>query len=217
MRTNIRDIVDSVVTALMAAAALTVCGFYLFDRFSHRDPASARQVDNWPDVNEAGLWIGSPQADVVITEFVDFQCPYCRQVAPVIDSLLSAEPNRVALVFHHYPLGNHPQAMPAAVAVECAARQGRALELSHRIFAKQDSLGMKTFTSYAEDASMPNLGAFADCLTFPQDSFPRIGIGLRYAGELEAPGTPWIWVNGRESSRASLPARVAEALASGAP
>jgi protein-disulfide isomerase len=66
---------------------------------------------------------GNAAAPVTVVAFSDFQCPYCKRGADVVDQLLAKRPNDVKVVFLHYPLPFHPWATPAAVAAECAARQ----------------------------------------------------------------------------------------------
>lgn len=66
---------------------------------------------------------GSQGAILEIIEFSDFECPYCAQARPVIDSLLSAHPDDVRYVFRHFPLPNHAHAARAAQAALEAQRQ----------------------------------------------------------------------------------------------
>ena len=59
---------------------------------------------------------GPESAAVEIVEFSDFECPYCRQIAPVMNRLATAYGARVRLVWKHYPLSMHPHARAAAEA-----------------------------------------------------------------------------------------------------
>lgn len=64
---------------------------------------------------------------VVVRVFSDFQCPYCqrlaREVLPALKAM--AREGRLRLAYRHFPLYEiHPEAVPAAVASECAAAQG---------------------------------------------------------------------------------------------
>lgn len=71
---------------------------------------------------------GNPDADVVLVEWGDFQCPYCAQVQPLLRRLL-ARRSDVRLVFKHLPLSFHRAAMPAALAAEAAGTQGKFWEM----------------------------------------------------------------------------------------
>jgi len=67
---------------------------------------------------------GPADAKVTIVEYSDFQCPFCaRAYATVEDQVLKEYGDKVKFYFKHFPLGFHPWAEPASIAVECAARQ----------------------------------------------------------------------------------------------
>ncbi|WP_105318510.1 DsbA family protein [Thermus tenuipuniceus] len=59
--------------------------------------------------------------------FSDFQCPYCQRLAQTVLPRLKvlAEQGEVRVSYRHFPLKEiHPEALPAAIASECAHRQG---------------------------------------------------------------------------------------------
>jgi len=72
--------------------------------------------------------LGAPGADVVLVEFSDFQCPYCKEEATMLrQNLVKAYPQNVRLYFKTFPLESlHPWAKPAAIASRCAFRQNPA-------------------------------------------------------------------------------------------
>ncbi|MDD9868088.1 MAG: thioredoxin domain-containing protein [Candidatus Campbellbacteria bacterium] len=52
------------------------------------------------------LFIGNPEAEIIIIEYGDLQCPYCQRQHPVLYQLLKSEygiSGTVAWVFRHYP------------------------------------------------------------------------------------------------------------------
>src|SRR6476661_7908411 len=69
--------------------------------------------------------LGTPGAPVVIVEFSDFQCPYCKEEAKMLrQNLLTAYPTQVRLYFKTFPLESlHPWAKPAAIASRCIYQQ----------------------------------------------------------------------------------------------
>jgi len=86
--------------------------------------------------------IGNPDAPITIIEFSDFQCPFCArfysQTLPLIYEEY-IEPGKVKLVFRDYPIQSiHPNAVPAAVASECANEQGKFKEMHDMLFEKQN-------------------------------------------------------------------------------
>ena len=72
--------------------------------------------------------LGAPGADVVLVEFSDFQCPYCKEEATMLrQNLVKAYPQNVRLYFKTFPLvALHPWAKAAAIAGRCAFRQNPA-------------------------------------------------------------------------------------------
>ena len=71
---------------------------------------------------------GTPGAPVVLVEFSDFECSYCREEATVLrKNLLTAYPTQVRLYFKDFPLETmHPWAKAALVAGRCVFRQAPA-------------------------------------------------------------------------------------------
>ena len=80
---------------------------------------------------------GPADAPVVLHEFSDLQCGRCADVQKHIDALLAANPGKVRLVFHHYPLPMHKFSAKAAEASECAGAQGKFWEMASALFATQ--------------------------------------------------------------------------------
>jgi protein-disulfide isomerase len=46
---------------------------------------------------------GAPQADVVVVEYLDYNCPYCRKSAPELHKLLAADPG-VQILYKEWPI-----------------------------------------------------------------------------------------------------------------
>lgn len=69
--------------------------------------------------------MGTQGAPVVMVEFSDFECPYCKNEASVIrKNLLSAYPKEVHFYYKQFPLESlHPWAKAAAIASRCVYRQ----------------------------------------------------------------------------------------------
>lgn len=94
---------------------------------------------------------GPAHAPVVVVEYGDFECPSCRQAAPVTQLLLERFGGRVAVVFRHFPLEeSHPHALLAAQAAECAGAQGRFWEMHDLLFDDQRHLTRRDLRARAE-------------------------------------------------------------------
>ncbi len=156
-----------------------------------------RMVKSWDRLMSSGHWIGHPDAKVILVEFADFECPACRGFATNgLKGARAAFPNDLAVVFRHWPLSYHRFARPAARAAECAGAQGRFTEYHDLLFEKQDSLGLKSFSSFALDAGVKNIASFERC-TNQRSPVSQVESDLREASGLEAPGTPAIILEGK--------------------
>lgn len=67
---------------------------------------------------------GSPSAKVTIVEYIDFECPFCKQNHNTMKQVVQAYGNDVAHVIRHFPLDFHPNAEKEAEASECIADLG---------------------------------------------------------------------------------------------
>jgi len=70
---------------------------------------------------------GNPNADILIVEFSDTECPFCKDFHPVLKQIIDeyGKQGKVAWVYRHFPiLSRHPRAQKEAEATECAASQG---------------------------------------------------------------------------------------------
>jgi protein-disulfide isomerase len=65
---------------------------------------------------------GAERPALVVQVFSDFQCAFCGRVQPTLTRLLESFPD-VQLVFRHFPLPHHADAVPAALAAIEVHRQ----------------------------------------------------------------------------------------------
>lgn len=47
--------------------------------------------------------LGNPKGDIQVIEFFDYQCPYCRQMYPVMQELIKTDTN-VQVIYKHFPI-----------------------------------------------------------------------------------------------------------------
>lgn len=127
-----------------------------------------------PGVNMAGDWYrGNLDARVVVIEFSDFQCPFCRrhveQTQPALDEQF-VDTGDVMWIFKHFPLQIHPQAPAAGAAAECAGDQGKFWEMHHLLFANTSAWSISdpapVFTELAAKLNL-DLDAFDACFSAP--------------------------------------------------
>lgn len=200
MKRKVSAYFEAGVTLLMAGAAVTVAVVYLLGLHGQRGalPTVTVPADEWPAVVESGARVGPANAAAVVVEFVDFQCPFCRDATFLLDSLLSEYPASVALVMQHFPLRSHAQALPAAIAAECAREQSRLREMTSLLLNDQESLGEKPWREYAKAAGIPDEVAFVRCTQRPAASFKNIALGSRLGRKYGVASTPTFLINGRQ-------------------
>jgi protein-disulfide isomerase len=95
-----------------------------------------------PGYNLAGdAYRGNPDAELVVIEISDFQCPFCQrhtvETQPALDDQY-VDTGEVMWVFKHLPLQIHPQALAAATAAECAGDQEAFWGMHDLLFGRVD-------------------------------------------------------------------------------
>ena len=97
------------------------------NEISNPEVAQEQSTDNVAKITKDDHIKGSPNADVVIVEYSDFECPFCARFHSTMQQAIDeyGASGQVAWVYRHFPLdGLHAKARAEAVASECAAEQG---------------------------------------------------------------------------------------------
>jgi len=140
--------------------------------------------------------LGPDDAEIVIVEFSDFQCPYCRRFhEETYQALLDAYPGQIRFVYRNLPLPPtmHPDAMSAAVASLCANDQSAYWDYHEKLFSS-DTLGEEAYIQYATDLGL-NIEDFTACLSSGKhDDF--IAQDMAFSSDLGVQSTPTFFVNG---------------------
>lgn len=64
-------------------------------------------------------WRGDADATVVMVEYSDLECPFCKRIHPDLLKIYNENGGKVAWVYRHYPLSFHPKAQKSGEATEC--------------------------------------------------------------------------------------------------
>ncbi|MET4897056.1 DsbA family protein [Sphingomonadaceae bacterium jetA1] len=94
---------------------------------------------------------GTPGYDVTIVEFFDYNCPYCRRMDPVLNSLLASD-RKVRLVYRDWPIFG-PASREAARAAIASQWQGRHTAFHAALLsspARLDSAGIRAAAARAK-------------------------------------------------------------------
>lgn len=90
-------------------------------------------------VTSADHITGPANAPVTLIEYGDFECPACGAYSSIIERLMVDASTTLRIVFRHFPLPQHLNAMIAAQASEAASDQGKFWDMYRLLYANQDS------------------------------------------------------------------------------
>jgi protein-disulfide isomerase len=150
-----------------------------------------------------GYLKGSPEAPVEITEFADYQCPFCQTFAtlqmPTIEQRL-INTGRVRWRYRDFPLQQHSFARLAAHSAACADEQGKYWAQHGRIYEGQADWAAArdagpVFRHYAQ-ASGLDLGRYDACMKAGKYA-GRIQASLNEGVQVGVSSTPTLLVSGR--------------------
>ena len=129
---------------------------------------------------------GNPQGDVTLVEFFDYNCPYCRQVAPHMARAEANDP-KLRIVYKEFPILGTNSSFAARAAL-AAHRQGKYVHF-HRVL--MEAKGTVTETGVLEAAGRVGV----DLVRLKADMADRaiqaaIDRNLALARSLHINGTP---------------------------
>jgi cyclophilin family peptidyl-prolyl cis-trans isomerase/protein-disulfide isomerase len=160
------------------------------------------ETSMFPPVDENDWVMGSSSAALTITEYSDFQCPYCAFLAADLRELYEMHPDDIRVVFRHFPLPSHPLGLVTAYAAEAAGLQGKFWEMHDILFEEQGSYAGMTEEQFQEwlIEKTSELGLNQD--QFVQDMHSeRVTAKVQQAQQhglnIGIPGTPLVLLNGQ--------------------
>ena len=108
-----------------------------------------------PAVSNTDHAQGNLNADLVIVEYGDYQCPYCGAAYPVLKELMNQFGSQIKFVFRNFPLSEmHEYARAAALAAEAAALQNKFWEMHDAIYENQQNLNEHLLLELAEELKL---------------------------------------------------------------
>jgi len=133
-----------------------------------------RNVDtvNIPPVTAQDHILGSPNAKVLIVEYSDTECPFCKVFHQTMHRVIDeyGKDGRVAWVYRHFPIASlHAKAQKEAEATECAAELGgndtfwKYIDLVYSKTQSSDSLDPAQLPVIAKEVGL-NVAKFNECL-----------------------------------------------------
>jgi protein-disulfide isomerase len=164
----------------VAAAIVIVAVLITLSQFSAKSPTEAQTTpsatktaaeDECPNlISGYAQTMGSPEAPVQVTEYADYQCPYCGHYATEYQPRLIHDficTGKVRFTFKNYAfLGDESRF--AAQAAICAADQGQFWVYHNKLFANQRGENTGAFKTdklkgFAKDLKL-DVDKFSQCL-----------------------------------------------------
>ena len=118
--------------AILVAGILMAGALYAADHSAKVTPlsgssnttASVLQAGEMRPVTASDHILGNPNADVLIVEYSDTECPFCKDFFSTIQQIMNTygKSGQVAWVYRHFPI--HSRAPKEAEATECANELG---------------------------------------------------------------------------------------------
>jgi predicted DsbA family dithiol-disulfide isomerase/uncharacterized membrane protein len=137
----------------------------------------------------ASLWVPDK---INVVEFVDFECPFCRQLHPTIVELLDEYGSRVHFVRLNMPLSSHPHARSAARAYCCADEQKKGEAMANALFNSAD-LTPEGCEKLAAELGL-SLAEYLACVkSAPTEA--RINDEIKRVTSAGFGGLPTVWVD----------------------
>lgn len=142
----------------------------------------------WPELTDVGSRLDGGGSDRrVVVEFVDYECPLCRQIAEDV-SVKSASEN-VDVVVRHLPLEIHDKAREAALAAVCSEKHQVFPQAHMALLTDEQWLADSEWLGWAARLGVEDLQAFESCLDDEATS-RRVDQDIRLAALIGVTGTP---------------------------
>lgn len=96
--------------------------------------------------------LGNPDGDVTLTEFFDYNCPFCRKMVDPIHRLISSDPG-LRVVFREWPVFG-ADSEEAARASLAALDQGKYWQMHRALFSQRGRANLGTARRAAEQVGL---------------------------------------------------------------
>lgn len=130
--------------------------------------------------------IGNPDGDVTVVEFFDYNCPYCKRVAPEVETLLEFDPD-VRVVYREWPILGEGSVYAARAAL-AARNQGKYEEFHWAMMGLKGRAEEASVLRVATDLGMDIEQLKADMQS--EDVEEHIATSMNLAQLLGFNGTP---------------------------
>lgn len=152
--------------------------------------------------------LGAPNGPIVVVEYVDYLCPFCRQLYGGLDQYLAQQHGRVTWYFKNLPLDTecnptlpenlHPGACWMARGAVCAQGAGKWVEFYRAAFTAQpENPGVAEVTRLGAHVGLDR-SSYGRCLRAPE-TIAAVIADVAESVRNKAQGTPTLFINGRRA------------------
>jgi protein-disulfide isomerase len=175
MRSSLGIPIAIVIAAALIAGAIIYSGSLRggAPNAANTDPAAQDATDiEVAPVTEKDHILGNPNAPIMIVEYSDFDCPFCKQFHETMHQVMEnyGADGKVAWVYRHFPLTQlHPNAKTLAEASECVASIGgndafwKFADLVFRERGVNEQTDLTKLPDFAEQAGVSE-SAYTQCM-----------------------------------------------------
>ena len=152
--------------------------------------------------------LGNPNAELVIVEYSDLECPYCKMFHPVMLQLFNeyGSSGKIAWVYRHFPIAQlHPKAQNEAEASECVNDLGgptkfwQFIDKIYEITPANNGLDPAQLPKIAGDIGI-DIKKFNECLVSGKES-AKVQADYTNAIESGAQGTPYSVIISKDGTK----------------
>jgi protein-disulfide isomerase len=152
--------------------------------------------------------LGAADGPIVVVEYVDYLCPFCRQLYGGLDQYLAQQNGRVSWYFKNLPLDTacnptlsenlHPGACWMARGAVCAQGAGKWVEFYRAAFtAELENPGPPEVIRLGRQAGL-EASTFERCIRSPA-TIAVVAADVAESVRAKAQGTPTLFINGRRA------------------
>lgn len=160
-----------VVAGVLIAGAIYYGGKLPSQPAQVANPSQEKPSIEVAPITERDHIVGSRNAEVVVIEYSDFECPFCKVFHNTMQEVVNYYEGKVAWVYRHYPIAQlHSKAAKESEASECAWEQGGNeawWQFTNKLFEvtnSNDSLDLAELPRIAEEIRL-NPETFNACLS----------------------------------------------------
>ena len=151
-----------------------------------------------------GPYRGSPNKDLELVEFADFQCPHCKEAQANMDKL-SVDFPKARIVFENDPLASiHPESVTAARFGVCVSKLGGSsafFQFAAAVFDGQEGLATADGATLTLNSAVTKAGLdpakISACAATPETK-ATVEASVKLAEDIGINQVPMLVINGRE-------------------